>query len=153
MRILGNVIWVVFGGWFISLFNLLLGLFFLAIVVTAPIGLGLIQLSKFCLFPFTTALVSKSKMDIKQNKLWQAYSFIFKLIYVFPFGLISFILTLPVIALSFISIIAIPQAIAMSKALGAILNPIGKICVSRATGLELEKRKAKTEADKLLGVK
>lgn len=152
MRVLGNVIWFVFGGFLVSLTNFVMGLFFIALVVTAPIGLGLLQYSKFCLFPFTTDMVSKSDMGLKQNPLWRAYSSIFKLLYL-PFGLIGVVVTLPVIALNAITIIALPQALAMAKSLGTILNPVGKICVSKELSSELKARKAATEADRLLGIK
>lgn len=151
MRILGNVIWFCFGGFLVALFNFIVGVILIALVITAPIGMGLVQFSKFCLFPFTTAMVSKSEMDIKQNSIWRMYSGVLKIIYIVSFGWLLVLITIPSILIGYLLIITIPAAIAMSKSLGTILNPVGKICVPISVRDELEKRRATEIANKLTG--
>ena len=53
MRLLGNILWhFPFFGFVTSFFTFLTGGFLVLTVVGAPIGLGLIQHSKFLLSPF-----------------------------------------------------------------------------------------------------
>ena len=150
MRILGNVIWFCCGGILVAFINFILGLILTALVVTAPIGLGLLQFSKFCLFPFSYTMVSKKDAGIKQNALWKSYSSIVMVVYVVLFGWWNFLLSLAAIFMVFLTIIGIPVAIAMSKCLGTTFNPVGKICVPVAVAKELEKRKAQEQVDKYL---
>ena len=118
-------------------------------VIGAPLGLGLIQLSKFLLSPFTTAMVDKKKLNVEQNKYWKSYGLIVRIIY-FPFGLGLAVTTIFQIVLLFISIIGIPVAVILSKSLGTYFNPVNKKCVPRAVFKELENRKAKEQVDKYL---
>ena len=81
-------------------------------------------------------------MKKDQNKLWQTFGIIVRIIY-FPFGLILAIVTILQIAGLFISIIGIPIALVLAKALGTYFNHVDKVCVPKAVEDELEKRKAK----------
>ncbi|WP_314878527.1 YccF domain-containing protein [Haemophilus parahaemolyticus] len=151
MRTLGNVLWFFCGGVLLALANFILGLILVALVITAPIGFGLLQYSKFCLFPFTTSMVSKSKHDVKQNPIWKTYSSIIMVVYVILIGWWNFLLALCSIVVAVPFIVTIPPAIAMAKSLGTIFNPVGKICVPIAVAKELEQRVAVKKADKLMG--
>ncbi|TCP93519.1 uncharacterized membrane protein YccF (DUF307 family) [Cricetibacter osteomyelitidis] len=153
LRIVGNVIWFFAGGFLLALGNFIMGIILTSLVITAPIGLGLIQYSKFCLFPFTTSMISKNAMDVKQNAIWQAYSMIVMIFYVIFYGWISFLGGLIVVILNCIFIFTIPNAVVFAKSLGTAFNPVGKICVPISTKDELERRKAAKHADKLLGIK
>lgn len=150
MRTLGNIIWFPFGV-VLAIIHFLAGVVFLLPVVTAPIAFGLFQYAKFCFFPFTMAMVSKSDMGVKQNSIWRAYSAIFKVIYVISFGWIGFVGGLIAIPFLCIWIVTIPHAIAYAKSLRTVLNPVGKICVSVETRNELQRRKSIKETNKLLG--
>jgi len=151
MRQLGNILWhIPFLGFLTSLFTFLIGSILVLTVVGAPLGLGLIQLSKFLLSPFTTSMVDKKQLNVEQNKYWKSYGLIIRIIY-FPFGLGLAVTTIFQIVLLFISIIGIPVAVILSKSLGTYFNPVNKKCVPRAVSKELEKRKAKDQVDKYLG--
>lgn len=151
MRTLGNILWhIPFLGFLSALFTFLIGSIFVITVIGAPIGLGLIQLSKFLLTPFSSALVSGKELNADQNKLWQSYSFIVRIIY-FPFGLLLAIATIFQIAGLFLTIIGIPVALVLSKSLGTYFNPINKKCVPKTVKDELEQRKAKLQVDTYLG--
>jgi uncharacterized membrane protein YccF (DUF307 family) len=137
-------------GFLTALGTFLIGGLFVITVIGAPIGLGLIQLSKFLLTPFSSAMISKKDLNVDQNKLWQSFSFIVRILY-FPFGLILAITTIFQIAALFITIIGIPVALVLAKSLGTYFNPVNKTCVPKAVQNELEQRKAKEQVAKHLG--
>ncbi len=151
MRTLGNIIWhIPFLGFLTALFTFLLGSLLVLTVIGAPLGLGLIQLSKFLLSPFTSSMVDKKNLNVEQNKYWKSYGFIIRIIY-FPFGLGLAVITIFQIVFLFISIVGIPVAVILSKSLGTYFNPVNKVSVPRAVANELENRKAKEQIEKHLG--
>jgi len=151
MRTLGNILGhIPFLGFLSALGTFLIGGLFVITVIGAPIGLGLIQLSKFLLTPFSSAMISKKDLNVDQNKLWQSFSFIVRILY-FPFGLFLAIVTIFQIAGLFITIIGIPVALVLAKSLGTYFNPVNKTCVPKAVQNELEQRKAKEQVSKHLG--
>ena len=52
MKFLGNIFWFVLGGFIISLYYFLVGLFFCITIIGIPFGLQLIKLAGFALWPF-----------------------------------------------------------------------------------------------------
>ena len=150
MRLLGNIIWhFPFFGFLPALGTFLLGGLLVITVIGAPIGLGLIQLSKFLLAPFSWAMISKDDLNVEQNKLWKSFGFIIRILY-FPFGLFLVVITVFQIIGCFITIIGIPVALVLAKSLGTFFNPVNKKCVPRSVQNELEQRKAKAEVEKHL---
>ena len=148
MRTLGNILWhVPFLGFLSALSTFLIGGLFVISVIGAPIGLGLIQLSKFLLAPFSNSMISKSDLEVEQNAAWKTFGIIVRIVY-FPFGLFLTIVTAFQIAGLFISIVGIPVALVLAKSLGTYFNPINKTCVSKAVANEVEARKAKAQVDK-----
>lgn len=140
MRTLGNIIWnIPFLGFVTAALVFLIGLLFVVTIIAAPIGLGLIQYSKFLLLPFSYDMVSKSEIDgdADKNILWQTYGFILKAVYVLFLGIPMVILTLVQIVCCFCSIIGIPVAIVMAKSLGTLLQPVGKVCVDHSVAQAL----------------
>ncbi|MCA0447262.1 MAG: hypothetical protein LCH54_13645 [Bacteroidetes bacterium] len=151
MKTLGNILWhVPFLGFINAILVFLLGLLLTITVVAAPIGLGLMEYGKFLFWPFGKAMVSKSDLNVEQNKAWKVYSTIVMVIYL-PFGLLFAIGAVFQVALLFISIIGIPAALVVAKSLGTYLNPVNKKCVHEAVQHELYRRKAADEVNKDLG--
>ena len=151
MRTLGNILWhVPFLGFLSALGTFLIGGLLVITVIGAPLGLGLIQLSKFLLTPFSSAMISKKDLKADQNKLWQTFGIIVRILY-FPFGLFLAVVTVIQIAGLFISIIGIPVALVLAKSLGTYFNPVNKTCVPKAVVDEVASRKAKEHVDKHLG--
>jgi len=150
MRTLGNILWYFpFFGFLSALAVFLLGCLLVITVIGAPVGLGLIQLSKFLLSPFSSAMVCKSELNEKQNKLWLSFGLVVRIIY-FPFGLFLAAVTILQICGLFISLVGIPVALVLAKSLGTYFNPVNKICVPKAVKDELEQRKAKEQITKHL---
>ena len=150
MRTLGNILWhVPFFGFLSALGTFLIGGLLVITIIGAPLGLGLIQLSKFLLTPFSSAMISKKDLKADQNKLWQTFGIIVRILY-FPFGLFLAVVTVFQIAGLFISIIGIPVALVLAKSLGTYFNPVNKTCVPKAVADEVASRKAKEHVDKHL---
>ncbi len=151
MKTLGNILWhIPFLGFLTALITFLLGGLLVITVIGAPIGLGLIELSKFLLAPFSKVMIDKKDLNKDQNKLWESFGFVIRILY-FPLGLLLTIATIFQIAGLFISLVGIPVALVLAKSLSTYFNPVNKKCVPRAVAEELEQRKAKEVVDKHLG--
>jgi len=151
MRTLGNILWhIPFLGFLTAAFYWLLGLVLTLLVVTAPLGLGLMEFGKFLLAPFGNEMVSKASLNVKQNPVWEAYSTIVMILYL-PFGVLFVILNaIQVFALCF-SIVGIPVALVIAKSLGTVLNPVNKVCVPSAVAEEMARRNAAVQIDRRRG--
>lgn len=150
MKTLGNILWhIPFLGFVNAIIVYLFGLLLTVTVIAAPIGLGLMEFGKFLFAPFSHAMVSKSDLNVEQNKAWKAYSTIVMILY-FPFGFILCVLAVFQVVGLFITIIGIPPALVVAKSLGTYLNPVNKKCVHQSVRDELDRRKAQVEIDKNL---
>lgn len=72
MRTLGNIIWhIPFLGFLTAFWTFIIGGILTLTIVASPIGLGLMQLSRFLLTPFSMKMVSRNTLNKKQNKVKQ----------------------------------------------------------------------------------
>ena len=142
MRTLANILWhIPFMGFLSALATFLLGLLLVITIIGAPIGLGLIELAKFLMTPFSSKMINEREIHKRQNKLWLMYGFIVRILY-FPIGLIcSIILLVQIIGLC-ITIVGIPLAIVLAKSLGTYYNPVNKVCVSSKFADEIKYQNA-----------
>nr|WP_314882230.1 YccF domain-containing protein [uncultured Campylobacter sp.] len=154
MRILGNIIWFFMAGWILAILTYLSGLILTILVVTAPVGLGLMEYGKFLFLPFTHDMVRKKKGSITDavHMTYQTYANIVKVIYIIVFGIWLFIGGIFTVIGQFITIIGIPCAIVLAKSLGTIFNPVDKVCISHDLAEELRRRVAAAKADEISGV-
>jgi uncharacterized membrane protein YccF (DUF307 family) len=165
MKSLANILWhFPFLGFLRAFGTALVAAVFIITIIGAPIGIGLLQLAKFYLSPFTKVMVNEKLLAKKPKKyegtlgkiletgqkLWGTFGIIVKILY-FPIGLFMAIVNIFMIAAEFVSLIGIPVALGEAKALSTWFSPVGKVCVSKAVADELEERKAKAEVDKKLG--
>lgn len=151
MRTLGNILWhFPFFGFVTATLTYLIGLILWALVITAPIGLGLMELGKFLFAPFGHAMVNKKNLSVKQDPYSNTYSMIIMVIY-FPFGLILALLAVVQAACLAISVIGIPAALVIAKSLGTFFNPVNKKCVHFSVKEELDRRKGQAAVDRALG--
>jgi|TARA_B110000114_G_scaffold157982_1_gene172899 uncharacterized membrane protein YccF (DUF307 family) len=150
MKKLGNLLWhFPLFGFVTALLTFLTGGIFVITVIGAPIGLGLIQHSKFLLTPFSSRMISDSKLKKDKTPFWKILSVIAFILYL-PIGIFTSIITIIQIILLFISIIGIPIAVILSKSLSTYFNPINKICVSTSVAKEIEKRAASGKVDAMM---
>lgn len=150
MKTLGNILWhFPFLGFLNAFFVFIIGLILSITVVAAPIGIGLIEFSKFLLAPFSRVMIKKSDLKIEQNKSWENYSKVVMILWI-PIGIFLSALALLQIAGLFLSIIGIPNAIVVAKSLGTYFNPVNKKCVPGIMAEEIERRKGQEILDKQL---
>jgi uncharacterized membrane protein YccF (DUF307 family) len=124
---LGNILWwFPFFGFVNALVAYFFGLLFLATVIAAPIGLGLIQLGTFYLAPFGQTLIPASELG-QQTGARGVWNFFAALLWL-PIGIVLAVTTAIQIGGLFISIVGIPVALGLAKSFGAIFNPVGKLC-------------------------
>ena len=129
LRTIANILWhIPFLGFLNALGAFLLGLLLTVLVVTSPIGLGLLSYAKFLMFPFSTEMVPASEAGISRNPLWAAYSTILMILYL-PFGLFFFVFGIMQCICLALTIVGLPLAYIIAKSLTTYLNPVGKVCV------------------------
>ena len=130
MRTLANILWhFPFFGFLTAFYTFLIGIFFTITVIGAPIGLGLIQHSKFLLSPFSKKMVSDSVANKEKSFIWKIMEVIAFLLYL-PLGILASIVTVLQILFLSITVVGIPVAIVLAKSLSTYFNPVGKICVN-----------------------
>ena len=144
LRTIANILWhVPFLGFLTALLSFLLGSLLTILVIPAPIGLGLIQLSKFQLAPFSYSLVSKDDLGVEQSPVWATYSFIIRILYL-PIGCIMALCAIVQIVGLVCSIVGIPVALVVAKALGTYFNPVSKVCVPVSVSQMIDRQKTET---------
>ncbi|MFT5149997.1 MAG: uncharacterized membrane protein YccF (DUF307 family) [Flavobacteriales bacterium] len=148
MRTLANIIWhIPFLGFLNALCTFLIGSLLVITIIGAPIGLGLIEYSKFLMTPFSSVMIDKRDLKKDQNILWASYGLLVRILY-FPFGLVLAIITLFQIACLFVSIVGIPLAYILAKSLSTYFNPVNKKSVDREVANEIQRRKAREHLGK-----
>lgn len=74
MNILGNILWIVLGGIFISMYYALVGLLFCITIVGIPFGIQLLKIAGFALWPFGQQIVAGetdgSCLSLIMNVIW-----------------------------------------------------------------------------------
>ncbi len=59
MRLIGNILWVVLGGFFLALSYAVAGVIMFVFVITIPFGIQAFKLASFSLWPFGRVLVAR----------------------------------------------------------------------------------------------
>ena len=74
MKFLGNILWVVLGGFIVSIYYFIVGLLFCITIIGIPFGLQLIKLAGFALWPFGHEIQSDTNdggcLSIFMNVIW-----------------------------------------------------------------------------------
>jgi len=127
MRLILNIIWLIFGGLWLALGYLVAALICFVLVVTIPFGFASLRIASYALWPFGRTIIEKPTAGtgaVIGNVIW-----------VLLFGIwlaIGHLLTAAAMA---ITIIGIPLALANLKLIPVSLLPLGKeiVPVSSAT--------------------
>ena len=119
MTLLGNLVWIVFGGLFLSIAYLLLGVVYCVTIVGIPIGLQLFKMASLSLSPFGRTIRDKEDgmgcLSMFLNVLW------------IVFGGIEMAMSHAVVGLLFcITIVGIPFGVQHFKLALLALLPFGK---------------------------
>jgi uncharacterized membrane protein YccF (DUF307 family) len=118
MRVIGNLIWLLFGGLWMALGYVLAALIMFVLIITIPFGIQALKLASFALWPFGRTLVkrrSAGAVSVIGNVIWVLLAgWWIALGHVFS------------AVLSAITIIGIPFAIAHLKLAGTAFWPFGR---------------------------
>jgi len=126
MRVIMNVIWGLFGGWWAALANLIFGLLCCLTVVLIPLGMISFKVAGFMVAPFGKVIVSKDGKG-KTNKVLATVMNILWL----PIGLINaLMMTMSCLFLT-LTIIGIPFALQGIKLINYIMWPFGREAISK----------------------
>ena len=118
MRTIGNIIWVLFGGFFIALEYLITSILLALTIVGIPFAIQTLKLASFALWPFGKELV------VKENK--SSFSTLFNLIWLIFGGFLICLSHVLMGVLFFITIIGIPFGKQHFKMAGLALTPFGR---------------------------
>ncbi|RVW00765.1 YccF domain-containing protein [Rhodococcus xishaensis] len=118
MRILLNIIWLIFGGLWLALGYFVFGLLMCVLIITIPFGIASFRIGLYALWPFGKTVVDRPTAGVGSligNVIWLILAGIW--------------LAIGHIASAFlmaITIIGIPLAIANLKMIPVSLMPLGK---------------------------
>ena len=118
MRTLLNIIWFVFGGFWLALGYALAGVLFCVLIVTIPLGVVSFRMARYALWPFGRAVVPKPGAG--------AGAAVLNVVWVVLAGWWLALLHLTTAVAQAITIIGIPLAIANLKMVPISLVPYGK---------------------------
>ncbi|BDN84555.1 MULTISPECIES: YccF domain-containing protein [Mycobacterium] len=124
MRLILNVIWLVFGGLWLALGYLVAALICFLLIVTIPFGFAALRIASYALWPFGRTIVEKPSAGTG--------ALIGNVIWILLFGLwlaIGHLVSAVAMAMA-ITIIGIPLALANLKLIPVSLVPLGKEIVS-----------------------
>ncbi|ADH93353.1 YccF domain-containing protein [Arcanobacterium haemolyticum] len=131
MTLLLNLIWLIFGGFFMFLGYLVFGFFSLIFIITIPVGVAILRMANYILWPFGRTVVRKPSAgsgSALMNFLWFIIAGLW----------LSLGHILSALALA-ITIIGIPLAIVHLKLIQVSAFPFGKMIVpnSQASGYDV----------------
>jgi uncharacterized membrane protein YccF (DUF307 family) len=118
MRLILNVIWLIFGGLWLALGYLLAALVCFLLIVTIPFGFAALRIASFALWPFGRTIVEKPGAGTG--------ALIGNVIWVLLFGIALTIMHLATAVAMASTIIGIPLALANLKLIPVSLVPLGK---------------------------
>ena len=72
MRLILNVIWLVFGGLWLALGYVLAALICFLLIVTIPFGFASLRIASYALWPFGRTIVERIPAEAKQRQMVMA---------------------------------------------------------------------------------
>ena len=118
MSVLGNLIWIIFGGFFVFLYYLIASLLLCITIIGIPFGLQTLKLAGLALFPF-------GKEVTRGERASGCLYIIMNIIWILIAGIELAILHLALALLFAMTIIGIPFALQHIKLAGLALIPFG----------------------------
>ncbi|MFV0451618.1 MAG: YccF domain-containing protein [Propioniciclava sp.] len=118
MRTLLNLIWFIFGGFWLALGYFFFGLIACLLIITIPVGIASFRMASYALWPFGKTIVAKPSAGVGSalmNAIWFVIG-----------GLWLAIGHLTTAAAQAITIVGIPLAIANVKMIPITCFPFGK---------------------------
>jgi uncharacterized membrane protein YccF (DUF307 family) len=118
MRLILNVIWLIFGGLWMAVGYLVAALVSFLLIITIPFGFAALRIASYALWPFGRTIVDKPNAGTG--------ALIGNVIWVLLFGIWLAIGHLVSAAAMAVTIIGIPLALANLKLIPVSLMPLGK---------------------------
>src|SRR5882757_8092663 len=118
MRLILNIIWLIFGGLWLALGYLLAALICFVLIITIPFGLAALRIASFALWPFGRTIVEKPRP--------RPGALVGNIIWVILCGIWLAIGHVVTAIAQAITIIGIPLALANLKLIPVSLFPLGK---------------------------
>lgn len=120
MKILGNILWLIFGGFLIAVEYLISSIILIITIIGIPFGLQTLKLASLALWPFGRDAVFREKtsgcLSILMNILWILCGGIWIAVTHLAFAL-----------LLAVTIIGIPFAVQHVKLAGVAIAPFGRV--------------------------
>ena len=135
MRAIGNILWLLLGGFWLAFGYAVAGLISFILIITIPFGIQAFRLAGFTLWPFGRVMVARPGASA-------GLSAIGNIIWLLVAGLWLALGHLIAALLNAITIIGIPFAIAHLKLAGAALTPFG----NEVVGIEEARRRGEVSA-------
>ncbi|MDX0488356.1 YccF family protein [Sinorhizobium medicae] len=155
MRFAGNVIWFVFGGWYIALLWLVGAGAAALTIVGLPLSRAAIEMAKLSAFPFGKDVVHVRELDGKGTTAITALTgtigFIVNVAWACTFGIVLFLGYLFAGVINCIFLITIPFGLQSFKLAGLSFWPVGRRVVPIELANEVRKRNAEKKLDKIRG--
>jgi len=126
MKLLGNIIWILFGGLWLALSWWITAIIMIIFIVTIPWAKAAFMLGTFSLMPFGKTVIDRSEISGKKDIGTGTLGTIGNVIWLLLAGIWLAIANLILGALFSITIIGIPFGIQCFKLAKASLMPIGK---------------------------
>lgn len=131
MKLLGNILWFVFGGFELGILWWLIGCFFFITVIGIPWGKAAFVMGKFSFFPFGNEAVNRKELNGEKDIGTGFFGLLGNIIW-FIFGGLWLAIGHTLAALLYcITIIGIPFGIQHFKLAKIALSPIGKTIVPK----------------------
>ncbi|MBU2646368.1 YccF domain-containing protein [bacterium] len=130
MRLIGNLIWFVLGGWLMGLSWWFVGCLMFLLIITIPWAKSCFVIGGFCFFPFGKVMISRKELTNRDDIGTGDLGMLGNLIWFFLAGIWLAIGHVVSSIPFFVSIIGIPFGIQHLKLAAISLFPIGKTVVS-----------------------
>jgi uncharacterized membrane protein YccF (DUF307 family) len=143
MRTIGNLIWFVFGGFFLGLGWWLAGLLMLVSIIGIPWARACFVFGTFCWFPFGREAIDRRELTGKGDLGTGALGLAGNIIWFVFAGIWLAIGHVMSAVANFITIIGIPFGVQHLKLAGCALAPIGKTVVAKEVAADARRRNAR----------
>ena len=121
MRLIGNILWLIFAGWGLFLGWLVAGALLCITIIGIPFGLQAFKIAAYVIWPFGRAVVLREDAG--------AASVIGNVLWIVLAGWWLALLTIVAGVLLCITIIGIPLGLAAFKMLSVVFAPFGRVIV------------------------
>jgi uncharacterized membrane protein YccF (DUF307 family) len=144
MRAIGNFIWFIFGGLFMGLAWMFIGLVAFISIIGIPWGRACFVIGQFAFFPFGQEAISRKELHGKDDIGSGALGAVGNIVWFILAGLWLAIGHAFSALACFITVIGIPFGIQHLKLAGIALAPIGKTIVSKEMAAAARKGNAES---------